>query len=159
MFRLNKLADYALVVMQYVANHPNEQLHTARSVAAATHLPVPTVVKILGKLLEDGLLVSHRGAKGGYAPARPATEMSVAEIIEAIEGPMGLTECTVAPGRCDLEGRCGIQANTRILGQMMHQTLKGISLADFTALRSIAARAPSRRGLVTSITTHSRGVQ
>ena len=159
MFRLNKLADYALVVMQYIADHPEERLHTARSVAAATHLPVPTVVKVLGKLLESGLLASHRGIKGGYSPARSSVQISVAEIIEAIEGPMGFTECATVPGRCDLEGRCRIQANTLIISQMMEQTLKSISLADLTTLRSIAARTRSHRSLVTSITPHSRRVQ
>jgi DNA-binding IscR family transcriptional regulator len=83
----------------------------------------------------------------------------VAEIIEAIEGPMGFTECAIAPGRCDLEGKCRIQANTRIIGQMMHQTLKSISLSDLTALLSVAARARSPKGLITSITLRSGGVQ
>jgi FeS assembly SUF system regulator len=159
MFRLNKLADYALVVMQYVASHPDERLYTARSLAKATHLPVPTVVKVLKGLLDHDLLVSHRGVKGGYAPARSATQISVAEIIEAIEGPMGFTECAIAPGRCDLEGRCRIEANTRIIGQMMQQTLKSISLSDLTALLSVAARAPNRRSLITSITLRPGGVQ
>jgi len=159
MFRLNKLADYALVVMQYVATHPNEPPYTARSLAKATHVPAPTVVKVLKGLLDHDLLVSHRGVKGGYAPARPATQISIAEIIEAIEGPMGFTECAIAPGRCDLEGRCRIQANTRIIGEMMHQTLKSISLSDLTALRSIATRVPNRESLVTSITLRSGRVQ
>lgn len=159
MFRLNKLADYALVVMQYVASSPNEPLHTARSLAKATHLPVPTVVKVLKGLLDHGLLVSRRGVKGGYAAARSAKQISVADIIEAIEGPMGFTECAVAPGRCDLEGRCRIQANTRIISQMMQQTLEGISLSDLNALLSVAARVPNRTSLITSITLRSRGVQ
>lgn len=159
MFRLNKLADYALVVMQYVASHPDEPLYTARSLAKATHLPVPTVVKVLKGLLEHGLLISHRGVKGGYASARPATQISLAEIIEAIEGPMGFTECAITPGRCDLEGRCRIQANTRIIGQMIEQTLKSISLADLTALLRVAARAPNHRSLITSIALRSGGVQ
>lgn len=159
MFRLNKLADYALVVMQYVASHPDERLYTARSLAKATHLPVSTVVKVLKALLDHELLISHRGVKGGYASARSPSQISVAEIIEAIEGPMGFTECAVVPGRCELEGRCRIQANTQIIGQMMEQTLKSISLSDFTALLSVAAKAPIRKGLITSITLPSGGVQ
>jgi len=91
MFRLNKLTDYALVVMQYLAGHPEEALHTARSLAKATNLPVPTVVKLLKELQDNGLLVSYRGAKGGYAPSRSPSQISVAEIIEAIEGSMGFT--------------------------------------------------------------------
>jgi DNA-binding IscR family transcriptional regulator len=72
---------------------------------------------------------------------------------------MGFTECAIAPGRCDLEGRCRIEANTRIIGQMMEQTLKSISLADLTALLSVAARPPNRRSLITSITLRPGGVQ
>ena len=159
MFRLNKLADYALVVMQYVASHPEERLHTARSVATATHLPAPTVVKTLRVLLDHNLLISHRGAKGGYAPARPSSQISLSEIIEAIEGPMGFTECATAPGRCGLEGRCRIQTNSRVIGHILQQTLGNISLSDLTALRNIEPRVPNRRGNLTSITLNSGRVQ
>ncbi len=159
MFRLNKLADYALVVMQYVTSHPEVQMHTARSIAAATHLPAPTVVKILKALLDHDLLVSHRGVKGGYAPARPPSHISLAEVIEAIEGPMGFTECVTAPGRCELEGRCRIQANFRVIGYVLQQTLGSISLSDLTALLNVAAKVPNRRNILTSITLSSGGVQ
>lgn len=159
MFRLNKLADYALVVMQYIASSPEPPPYTARTLAKATHIPVPTVVKVLKSLLEHGLLVSYRGIRGGYAPARPAAQISVAQIIEAIEGPLGFTECAIAPGQCELEGRCRIQANTRIIGQMMQETLRSISLSDLSALLSAAASASRRKGLITSITMPSGRVQ
>jgi FeS assembly SUF system regulator len=133
MFRLNKLTDYALVVMQYVASHPEAPLHTARGLAAATELPVPTVVKILKELLDHRLLVSHRGVKGGYAPARLPADISVAEIIEAFEGSIGFTECATAPGRCELEGRCNVQDNSAIIGRVLQKALGDISLSDLTA--------------------------
>jgi len=159
MFRLNKLADYALVVMEYVTSHSEEPLHTARSIAAGTHLPVPTVVKILKGLLEHGLLVSHRGVKGGYAAARSSSNISLAEVIEAIDGPMGLTECTTAPGRCYLEGRCRIQTNFRVIGQLLQETLRNISLSDLTALLNVVTEVPDRTNILTSISLTSGGVQ
>ena len=156
MFRLNKLTDYALVVMQYVASHPEVPLHTARELAAATELPVPTVVKILKELLDHRLLVSHRGVKGGYAPARLPADISVAEIIEAFEGSIGFTECATSPGRCELEGRCNVQDNSVIIGRALYAALGNISLYDLTATLRPEPRSRRRpngqRGkLITSI--------
>lgn len=159
MLRLNKLTDYALVVMQYVASHPREPLHTTRELAKATHLPATTVVKILKLLLDSDLLISQRGMNGGYTLARPASQISIAEIVEAVEGAMGFTECQTSPGRCDLEGRCRIQVNTRIISQMIRQTFSAISLADFTTLRSVVVKSPKRTSLITSITMHPGAVQ
>lgn len=169
MFRLNKLTDYALVVMQHVASHPEEPLHTARGLAAATELPVPTVVKILKELLDHRLLVSHRGVKGGYAPARLPSQISVAEIIEAFEGSIGFTECATAPGRCELEGRCKVQDNSVIIGRALQKALGDITLSDLTANLGTGARRKKRGNIVTSITlgstttgsiaSGSRGVQ
>lgn len=160
MFRLNKLTDYALVVMQYVARHPEEPLHTARGLAAATDLPVPTVVKILKELLDHRLLVSHRGVKGGYAPARLPSQISVAEIVEALEGSFGFTECVTAPGRCELEGRCDVQDHSVIIGLALQKALENITLSDLAATLHPIASARSRKrrnhsNIVTSITSSS----
>lgn len=159
MFRLNKLADYALVVMEYVAGQPDHGLHTARSIADATHIPTPTVNKILRRLSERGLLTSYRGIKGGYTLPRPASGISLAEVIEAIEGPMGFTECVTVPGRCELEGRCRVQANFRVIGSVIRQTLGSISLSDFTTLLNVATNTPNRRNILTKIVLSSGGVQ
>jgi Rrf2 family protein len=145
--------------MEYVASQPEGHLHTARSVAEATHLPAPTVVKILKKLLDRDLLVSHRGVKGGYMAARASSLISVAEVIEAIDGPLGLTECATAPGRCELEGRCRIEANFRVIGRLLHQTLRGISLSDLTALLNVTPKLPNPKNILTSISLSSGGVQ
>jgi len=159
MFRLNKLTDYALVVMEYVASHPEEPLHTARGLAASTELPVPTVVKILKELLDHKILVSTRGVKGGYAPARPPTQITVAEIIQALEGSIGFTECVTAPGRCDLEGRCRVQKNSRIIGRALETALETITLSDLTTSLRVDTGASNHRNIVTSIASGSRRVQ
>ncbi|MGB7189236.1 MAG: SUF system Fe-S cluster assembly regulator [Acidobacteriaceae bacterium] len=155
MFRLNKLADYALVVMEYITSHPERYPHTARSVAEATHLPAPTVVKILKKLADSELVISQRGAKGGYTAARTSSMISVAEVVEAMDGPMGLTECATAPGRCELEGRCRIEANVRVIGRVLRQTLRNISLSDLTALLNVTTKAPGHKAVLTSIAAAS----
>ncbi len=153
MFRLNKLTDYALVVMQHVASHPEDTLHTARGLAAATELPVPTVVKILKELLDHDLLISHRGVKGGYSPARRPSQISVAEIVEAFEGSIGFTECATQPGRCDLEGRCKAQNNSVVIGQALQRALGNIKLSDLTVGLMEGRHGTARNNLVTTISS------
>ncbi len=94
MIRFAKLTDYGLVLMTIMARDSVAAVHTARDLAAASRLPLPTVSKVLKQLLQSGLLTSHRGLKGGYGLAKEAAEISVAEIVAAIEGPIALTECS-----------------------------------------------------------------
>lgn len=156
MFRLNKLADYALVVMEYIASRPEEELHTARSLADATHLPMPTVVKLLKKLSDRDLLVSHRGVKGGYTLPRHANAISLVEVIEAIEGPLGFTQCATRPGQCELEGICRLQNNFGVIGRVIRQTLSSINLSDLTRLLNVAAKVPTHGNVLTSITLRTQ---
>ena len=154
MFRLNKLTDYAIVVMQYVASRPEAPLHTTRELTAATQLPSPTVSKILKELQDHGLVTSQRGMNGGYSLARPPSKISVAEIIEALEGSMGFTECATAPGYCELEGNCRVQNNSYVIGRALQQTLGSITLADLTTPLQIGKmRTSNRRSALTSITS------
>jgi Rrf2 family protein len=99
--------------------------------AEKSNLPLPTVSKLLKVLLQSGFLVSHRGIKGGYSLARDTREISVAEIIAALEGPIGLTECTTDPsGLCDLEPSCPIKRNQQLISQVVRGALEKLSLAD-----------------------------
>lgn len=132
MFRLNKLTDYAIVVMTHIATSPQASLHTARELAADTQLPLTTVGKVLRGLLDHHLVTSHRGMKGGYALARPARDMSLAEIIGAFEGPIGFTECNTTPGCCDLERSCSVRYNSSVIGKALQHALEGIRLSDLT---------------------------
>src|SRR5579864_3281728 len=112
MIRLGKLTDYGLVLMTYVARHHDQSLHTARDLALESRLPLPTVSRLLKQLLHGGLLVSHRGMRGGYSLAKDANSISVAEIVTVLEGPIALTECsTDVSGVCELEPRCPIKSN------------------------------------------------
>ena len=161
MIRLGKLTDYGLVLMSYVANGDDHSLHTARGLAKKSKLPLPTVSKLLKVLLQSGFLVSHRGIKGGYSLAREAGDISVAEVISALEGPIGLTECTTdASGMCDLEPSCPIKRNQQMISQVVRGALERLSLADLIhpSLQLIAIR-DARGKLVPGITRVSGSTQ
>lgn len=130
MFRLNKLTDYGIVLMAHVARGSEDSPHTARSLAKGTRIPLPTVGKLLRQLSDAGLLSSHRGVKGGYNLARQAEKISIADIILALEGPIGFTECSVVPGLCDMERSCSIKINSQIIGDALRDALEHVMLAD-----------------------------
>lgn len=127
MLRLSKLADYATVVMVYLARH-SETLCNARDIALHTHLTVPTVSKLLKRLTAAGLLISVRGVSGGYRLQRSSAEISVAQIIYALEERLGLTECSLQPNECVLQGVCTIQGNWRLISQAIETALDRVNL-------------------------------
>ena len=104
---------------------------TARELAALAKLPQPTVGKLLKQLSHNGLLTSLRGTKGGYSLARPAGEITVAQIIEALEGPMALTECQ-APGVCEQERFCSVKPNWLVINRTVRDALSNVTLADMS---------------------------
>ena len=127
MLRISKLADYGTVVMVYLAKHAQE-LCNARDIALHTHLTVPTVSKILKRLTGAGLLTSVRGVTGGYRLQRSATEISVSQIIYALEEHRGFTECSLQPNDCSIQGVCTIQGNWRLIGHAIETALDSVSL-------------------------------
>ncbi|TAL90880.1 MAG: SUF system Fe-S cluster assembly regulator [Rhodanobacter sp.] len=129
MLRVSRLTDYATVVMTCIAAHPVEVLSTAQ-IADETHLELPTVSKLLKTLGHAELVESFRGVNGGYRLARPASTISLAEIVEALEGPIGMTECGVAEGQCDRESQCSVRGSWQLINSVLEQTLRGVSLAD-----------------------------
>jgi FeS assembly SUF system regulator len=128
--RLSKLADYGIVIMTTLARHPGRQ-QNAPEIAAQSHIPLPMVSKILKALARAGLLVSHRGAKGGYDLARPAAAISVAEVIGALDGPIALTACIEdGPGGCEIEALCPARANWQRINDAIRGALEGISVGE-----------------------------
>lgn len=127
MLRISKLADYGTVVMVYLAKR-SQTLCNARDIALHTHLSVPTVSKLLKRLTTAGLLSSVRGVSGGYRLQRGAAEISVAQIIYALEEQYGLTECSLQPNECSLQGVCHIQGNWRLISQAIETALASVSL-------------------------------
>ncbi len=134
--RLSSLADYAIVMMSAVARHCGHARLNAAQVADETGLPLPTVQKLVSKLSQAGLLRSVRGAGGGFQLARPPAAVTLAEIIEAIEGPIAMTSC-VDNDRpdCCLEGNCKVQPHWGVVNNAVRGALSGVSLS------SLAVRA------------------
>lgn len=131
MIRLGKLTDYGLVLMTCMARTHGASLRTARDLSAESKLPLSTVSKLLKGLLQSGLLVSQRGIKGGYVLARDPHEISVLEVIAAVEGPMALTECsTDISGLCHIETGCPIKTNQQIINQAVRGVLEKVLLSD-----------------------------
>jgi FeS assembly SUF system regulator len=129
MLRVGKLTDYGTVVMTSFARQP-QRLHSANELAAELGLALPTVSKVLKALVQHGLLVSHRGAKGGYTLATAPEEISVAQIISAIEGPIALTECSDSMGLCGQETQCSVRGNWQLINRAVREALERVTLAD-----------------------------
>ena len=129
--RLSNLADYAVVTMSAAARHCGGGRTSASELASETGLPVPTVQKLVSKLTAAGLLRSTRGAGGGLQLARPAAAISLADIIEAVEGPIALTSCVDADRHdCALEGSCKVQPHWPIVNTALRGALADVSLVQ-----------------------------
>ncbi|GAA3906877.1 SUF system Fe-S cluster assembly regulator [Halomonas cibimaris] len=143
MLKLSRLTDYAAVVMAQIARYPN-RAHPAIDLAEAVTLPVPTVRKTLKMLVRAGLLTSIRGAQGGYQLARPASQITAADIIAAIEGPVAMTECSQAEGDCELLDTCGVADNWQRVSLAIRTLLESVTLAHLadTAPLKLPVRLP-----------------
>ena len=137
--RLSNLADYAVVTMSQAARHCGGGRTSAAELAEQSGLPVPTVQKVVSKLTAAGLLRSARGAGGGLQLARPAAAISLADIVEAMEGPIALTSC-VDGGRhdCALEGNCAVQPHWPIVNTALRSALADISLVQLARTEEMA---------------------
>ena len=133
MIRIGKLTDYGILIMTYLARE-SEGLHAAQEIALAVGIALPTANKLLKMLARGGLRESQRGTKGGYALSRPPSTITMVDIIGALEGPVGLTDCGTAqqPGNC-LRGRsCSVKANWQRISQAVNDALAGVTLAEMT---------------------------
>lgn len=142
MIRLSKMTDYGIVLMAHLAAREDGQTHNAREVAEETQLSLPVVSKILKSLARKGLLLSHRGAKGGYSLSRHPEQVSAAEMINALEGPVGLTECSARPGQCSHELSCHVREPWLHINRVVWQALSEVTLADLA--RPAAGLFPSQ---------------
>ena len=134
--RLSSLADYAVVMMSAAARHCGQAQLNAAHLAEETGIPLPTVQKLVSKLSHAGLLRSVRGAGGGFRLARPAAAVTLADVIEAIEGPIAMTSC-VDTGKhdCGLEGSCRVQAHWPVVNNAVRGALAGINLTSLSGAR------------------------
>ncbi len=129
MIRLTNLADYAVVLMCEIANAQDRV--SAQDLSGSTNVPVPTVSKILNALGRSKLLVSHRGLKGGFALARPTEDISVADIIEAIDGPIALTHCTEPEETdCGYTQICSMRPKWQVINGAVRGALADVKLTS-----------------------------
>jgi FeS assembly SUF system regulator len=132
MLRVTKLTDYATVILTVLAADP-DAVASAAELAEQAGLEVPTVAKLLKPLAQAGLVEGFRGTNGGYRLARPAERISLVEIVEAMEGPLGMTECSVHAGACGIEQSCGVRANWRRINDVVADALRSVTLAQMLA--------------------------
>ena len=129
MLKLSKLTDYATVILSFMAkDHLN--MHAAVEISEVTGITLPTVSKILKLLVKAHVLSSVRGAKGGYLLARAPEKITVAAVIDALEGPIALTECNASHKNCDQATGCQIQGNWGLINQKVFNALDSVTLAD-----------------------------
>lgn len=142
MIKLSRLADYAVVLLTQMGGG-TKAVHNALDLAERTGLPVPTVSKILATLARDGILVSVRGAKGGYRLALPPPRITVAAIIAAIDGPIALTQCVDTKGNCNVETLCPTRSGWHKINDAILGALAGVTLADLMGTPLAFAEAPA----------------
>ena len=109
MLRLSKKTDYALMAMKHLALHGDRGASSAREIAEQYDIPAELMAKVLQRLVRRGLLVSHQGTRGGYQLARPASLMSVADVIQAVDGPLTVTACSTDDHACEQYVKCSVR--------------------------------------------------
>lgn len=129
--RLSHLADYAVVLMTSAARRPAGARLSATELSSETGVPLPTAQKLMGQLAACGLLSSARGAAGGFALARPADAISLADIVEAVEGPIALTMCSNSNNHeCILDAHCRVKPHIGMVGNAVRGALGAVSLTE-----------------------------
>ena len=142
MIRLTKLADYGIVLLSHVANRLPGEIFTAKQLADAEQIPAPMASKILKILARQGLLLAHRGVNGGYCLGRRAEDITVADVIRALEGPIALTECIeVSDSDCAIELGCPVKSNWQRINDAVIGALEQIKISEM-APPSCCSEAP-----------------
>ncbi len=165
MLRITRETDYGVVLLTRLATAGEGVMLAASDLANDTRIPQPTVSKILKVLTRGGILASHRGAKGGYSLLRSPEAITVAEIIEILEGPIALTDCVDQPAGnhadCQHVGTCPVQANWNRINRAIQDTLAAISLAEMAngapPLRTNGNGAGGKNGAQTGLAGNGNG--
>jgi FeS assembly SUF system regulator len=132
MIRMSKQTDYGILLLTEFAADPAGLTLSARELSQRAGLPLPMVSKVLKVLTREGLLLSQRGAHGGYALARRPDQITVTDVISALDGPFAMTECIDAPGDCRQESTCPVRSNWQLINQTVRRALDNITLWDMT---------------------------
>jgi Rrf2 family protein len=137
MLRLSKKADYALIAMKHLATRPDAASVSAREIAEQYNIPLELMAKVLQRLARRGLVASHQGTRGGYRLGRTAAAISVADIIQAIDGPLTVTACSTDAENCDQYGTCSVRDP---LWRIKDRILAALATCS---LQEVAADAPA----------------
>ncbi|MEM8885933.1 MAG: SUF system Fe-S cluster assembly regulator [Planctomycetota bacterium] len=131
MLRITRQADYGIVLMTLFGGKNETAVLSAREMAEGSNLPLPTVSKILKCLTRGGVLKSTRGVKGGYSLARASNEISITNIIEAVEGPIAITDCLDEQSKdCLIQDTCPCKQNWNRINEAVRSALSGVRLSD-----------------------------
>ncbi|MCB0307765.1 MAG: SUF system Fe-S cluster assembly regulator [Bdellovibrionales bacterium] len=149
MIQLNKHTDYGIVILTHFARYNDAPLLSAKNISDATSLSLPMVSKILKQLLKGGLLKSYQGVKGGYQLSRNPDEISIGEIIEVLDGPLALTECTASTqGACKTEHSCSIKPHWAAINRVMRDALIKLPLSSMTSPIPLWSENDSKRNQI-----------
>jgi len=130
MLRITKITDYGFVLLAHMASQNPDRLHNAKDLSATSGIALPTVSKVLKILTQGNILKSQQGSKGGYFLARPANEITAAEIVEVVEGPVAITDCSGTEG---CERNCQVSESWQKVNRAVVGTLQKLTLADMAA--------------------------
>ena len=133
MIRTTRQTDYGILLLSQMADRPFETVLTAKDAAKRSGIPLPMASKILKALAKEGLLASHRGVKGGYSLALSPASISLGHVIEALEGPIGITECSHSPGVCEQEACCPVRSNWLRISITVKEALDRIPLSEMAS--------------------------
>ena len=133
MLRLSKKADYALIAMKHLAQKRDAASTSAREIAEQYDIPIELMAKVLQRLVRTGLLTSQQGTRGGYALSRASSTISVADVIQAIDGPFTVTACSSENSDCDQFAKCSIRDPLWRIKERIVTTLGTVSLAEMAA--------------------------
>ena len=144
MLRITKQTDYGIMLLAYMARLPHGHVLSARDAAEWSGLSLPMVSKILKSLARQDVVVSHRGAGGGYALARSVERTTVADIIRALEGPISMVECGSRPGHCEREPTCPVRINWARISREVERALESVPISEMIAACSSGDLLPVR---------------
>jgi Rrf2 family protein len=133
MLRLSKKSDYALIAMKHLATRPDAASASAREIAEQYDIPIELMAKVLQRLVRRGLLASHQGTRGGYRLSKPSTDISVADIIQAIDGPLTVTACSTEAENCGQFAKCSVRDPLWRIKDRILASLATCSLAEVAA--------------------------
>lgn len=133
MLRLSKKADYALIAMKHLAQRSDQGSSSAREIAETYDVPIELMAKVLQRLVRRGLLESHQGTRGGYKLARLASLISVADVIQAIDGPVTVTACSTVDRSCEQFARCNVRDPLQKVRERILSALGGCTIAELAS--------------------------